>query len=158
MKTIYLFLVLLSTSTLYLAQSTENELKKIIDRQEMDWNKNDMKSFSQAFSADATLINFLGMYWKGRENIVEQFAKINECCIKPTSVKYEWMDSKILSPNSAYATIKETLTAKEDYAVPGGMVKKGTVNDKIITAVFEKTKNTWKIVSMQVTQVSPMPK
>lgn len=150
--------MLFSTSTFYVAQSTESELKTIIEKQETDWNKNDMKSFSQAFSADATLINFLGMYWKGRENIVTQFAMINECCIKPTSVKYEWLHAKILSPNSAFATIKETLTAKEDYAVPGGLVKKGTVNDKMITAVFEKTDQSWKIVTMQVTQVTPMPK
>lgn len=150
--------MLLSTSTLFVAQSTESELKKIIDKQETDWNKNDMKSFSAAFSADATLINFLGMYWKGQENIVDQFARINECCIKPTSVKYEWMNSKMLSQNSAFATIKETLTAKEDYAVPGGMVKKGTVNEKLITAVFEKMDKTWKIVTMQVTQIAPMPK
>ena len=113
-----------------------------------------MKSFSEAFSDDAILINFLGMYWQGRENIVLEFSYINECCIKTTSVKYDWIDSKFLSVNSALAHIKETLTAKEDYAVPGGLIKKGTVNTKIITAVFEKKNNAWKIVSMQVTQVN----
>lgn len=157
MKKIILFFLLFST-LISLAQSKNEELKKIIQQQESDWNKNDMKSFSKSFSDDAVLINFLGMYWQGKENIITQFSHINECCIKPTSVKFDWIDSKDLSANAVVAHIKETLTAKEDYAVPGGVVKKGTVNSKFITAVFEKTNAVWKIVSMQVTQINEPPK
>lgn len=156
MKVIYVLLTALFTSAVAIAQT--DDLKKIIQQQELDWNKNDMKSFSQAFSEDAVLINFLGMYWKGKENIITEFSHINDCCIKPTAVKFDWIDSKILSENTAVAYIKETLTAKEDYAVPGGLVKKGTVNTKFITAVFEKKANTWKIISMQVTQVNAPPR
>lgn len=155
MKKLYLLFVLFGV-TIGFAQNNE-ALQKIIQQQELDWNKNDMKSFSQAFSEDAVLINFLGMYWKGKEEIITQFSHINECCIKPTSVKFEWIDSKTLSENAAVAHIKETLTAKEDYAVPGGVVKKGTVNSKFITAVFEKKNAVWKITSMQVTQVNAPP-
>jgi uncharacterized protein (TIGR02246 family) len=157
MKAICLLIVMLST-TIVLAQNKEEALKKIIEQQELDWNKNDMKSFSQAFSEDAVLINFLGMYWKGKHEIITQFSHINECCIKPTAVKLEWIDAKFLSENAAYAHIKETLTAKEDYAVPGGVVKKGTVNTKFITAFFEKQNNSWKITTMQVTQVNAPPR
>jgi uncharacterized protein (TIGR02246 family) len=156
MKAIYLLIVMLST-TIVLAQNKEEVLKKIIQQQELDWNKNDMKSFAQPFSDDAVLINFLGMYWKGKEEIITQFSHINDCCIKPTSVKLEWIDAKFLSYNAAFAHIKETLTAKEDYAVPGGLVKKGSVNTKFITAVFEKQNNSWKITTMQVTQVNALP-
>lgn len=154
MKTVFLVLFLSVTSTFAFSQDRVNKLKSIIHQQELDWNKNDMKSFSQAFSDDATLINFLGMSWQGRENIILQFSRINECCIKPTSVKYDWIDAKFLSAKSAFAHIKETLTANEDYAVPGGLVKKGTVVTKIITAVFENKDNAWKIVTMQVTQIN----
>jgi len=157
MKAICLLIVMLSTTTV-LAQNKEEALKKIIEQQELDWNKNDMKSFSQAFSDDAVLINFLGMYWKGKQEIITQFFHINECCIKPTAVKLDWIDAKFLSENAAYAHIKETLTAKEDYAVPGGVVKKGTVNTKFITAVFEKQNSSWKITTMQVTQVNAPPR
>ncbi|PXY45219.1 hypothetical protein DMB68_11025 [Flavobacterium hydrophilum] len=156
MKVICLLLTALFTSAVAIAQN--DDLKKIIQQQELDWNKNDMKSFSNAFSEDAVLINFLGMYWQGKENIITQFSHINDCCIKPTSVKFDWIDSNILSENAAVAHIKETLTAKEDYAVPGGVVKKGAVNTKFITAVFEKKNNIWKIVSMQVTQVNAPPR
>ena len=157
MKELYLFIFVCS-ATIGFAQNKDEVLQKIIKKQEVDWNKNDMKSFSEAFSEDAVLINFLGMYWKGKEEIITQFSHINDCCIKPTTVKLDWIDSKFLSENAAVAHIKETLTAKEDYAVPGGIVKKGTVNSKFITAVFEKNNAFWKIVSMQVTQLSAPPK
>lgn len=157
MKTIIL-LLFVCISAICVAQNNDQELKKIIQQQELDWNKNDMKAFSNAFGQDATLINFLGMHWKGKENIITEFSHINDCCIKPTSVKYDWIDSKSLGENAAVAHIRETLTAKEDYAVPGGLVKKGTVNTKLITAVFEKKNANWKIVSMQVTQVNLPPK
>ena len=150
--------MLVSSSITAFAQTQADDLKKIISQQESDWNKNDMKSFSNAFSEDAVLINFLGMYWQGKENIITQFSHINDCCIKPTSVKFDWIDAKILSENVAVAHIKETLTAKEDYAVPGGVVKKGAVNNKFITAVFEKKDKIWKIASMQVTQVNAPPR
>ena len=158
MRIIYLLVILVSSSITAFAQTQADDLKNIISQQESDWNKNDMKSFSNAFSEDAVLINFLGMYWQGKENIITQFSHINDCCIKPTSVKLDWIDSKILSENAAVARVKETLTAKEDYAVPGGVVKKGAVNTKFITAVFEKKDKTWKIASMQVTQVNVPPK
>ena len=157
MKIIYLFLLMCS-STIAIAQNQVNDLQKIIQEQEVAWNKNDMKAFSSPFSDDAVLINFLGMYWKGKENIITEFSHINECCIKPTSVKFDWIDSKSLTENAAVAHIKETLTAKEDYAVPGGVVKKGSVSTKFITAVFEKKDATWKIVSMQVTQLNLPPR
>lgn len=155
MKVLYLLIIMICNSIGSFAQDPGQDLKEIIQQQETDWNKNDMKAFSSVFSDDATLINFLGMYWKGRENIITEFSHINECCIKPTMVKFEFLDSKMLSKNAAFAHIKETLTAKEDYAVPGGMVKKGTVSTKFITAIFEKSnKNKWEITSMQVTQVT----
>lgn len=158
MKTTLLLLLALISYSGMTAQTSDADLKQIMQKQEDDWNKNDMKAFSNAFSEDATLINFLGMYWKGRETIINQFSQINECCIKPTSVKFELIDSKIINENAAVAHIKESLTAKNDYNVPGGIVKKGNVDHKYITTVLEKKDKIWKIISMQVTLISPPPK
>ena len=116
-----------------------------------------MSSYAMAFSDDAVLINFLGLFWKGRKEIVEQFRLINDCCIKPTRVKFEIKDIRILNQNTAVAYINETLTAVQDYNVPGKTVLKGTIEQKIITAVFFKDKTEWKITSMQVTQIVPLP-
>jgi uncharacterized protein (TIGR02246 family) len=150
-------LVLLKSSGYCFGQTKEKPLQDIIAKQEADWNKNDMIAFANSFTEDGTLINFLGFYWKGKDEIISQFKKINECCIKPTHIKLEYLDSKFLSDNAAVVHVKETLTAKDDYMVPGAKVKKGSMDHKYITAVFIKQENNWKIISMQVTQVKPLP-
>ena len=138
------------------AQTDHEQINAIVAKQETDWNKNDMTSYANSFTEDGTLINFLGFFWKGKNEIVNQFKLINDCCIKPTQIKLNITDSKFLSDAAAVVHIKEVLTAKEDYSVPGRTVKKGSIDHKLITAVFVKQDKTWKIVSMQVTQVLPL--
>lgn len=154
----FILLALLISSGYCFSQTKEKPLLDIIAKQEADWNKNDMIAFANSFTEDGTLINFLGFYWKGKDEIISQFKQINECCIKPTHIKLEVLDSKFLSDNSAVAHVKETLTAKEDYMVPGAKVTKGSIDHKFITAVFIKQESKWKIASMQVTQVKPLPR
>ncbi len=139
------------------AQTPTEEIKKIITKQESDWNKNDMLSYTNSFTEDAKLINFLGLFWKGKSEIINQFKLINDCCIKPTQVKFDIAETYFINNETSIVYIKETLIAKEDYQVPGKIVKKGSTDRKIITAVFTKQKNTWKILSMQVTQIMPLP-
>lgn len=156
MKTPLLFLLMVFGTTGMSAQNKTDEISKIVSQQETDWNKNDMKAFSDAFSDDGVLINFVGSFWKGKRMISERFSYINDCCIKPTTVKFEVTDVKFIDDKTAIAYIKETLTAKEDYQVPGATVRKGSIDKKIVTAVFQKVSKSWKIVSMQVTQVNQM--
>ena len=136
------------------AQALDAGIVRLVEKQQADWNRNDMAGYASAFWEDAVLVNFLGMYWKGRKEITAQFALINECCIRPTAIALEWAGSTELSAGVVVGHLKETLTAKEDYAVPGRVVKKGSVNHKYITAVFQKKQGQWKIASMQVTQVA----
>lgn len=156
MKMLFLLLLTLCSIAGVFAQDTTEELSKIIKKQELDWNKNDMESFSDAFSDEAVLINFLGSVWKGRKMITEQFSNINDCCIKPTAVRFEISEIKSINDETAIVYIEETLIAKEDYQVPGGTIKKGSIDKKIVTAAFQKISKSWKIVSMQVTQKNQM--
>lgn len=151
----FLFLMVFALNNVS-AQNKTDELKKIISQQEANWNRNDMKSFSEAFSDDGVLINFLGQVWTGKKMIVDQFSKINDCCIKPTAVKFDVSDVKFIDDKTAIAYIRETLTAQQDYQVPGATVRKGSVDKKMVTAVFQKIAESWRIVSMQVTQVQQM--
>lgn len=154
-KLMLLFLVILSSHCW--AQTSQEEINKIVTKQESDWNKNDMLSYANSFTEDATLINFLGLFWKGKSEIINQFKLINDCCIKPTQIKLDIANTRFMNNQAAIVYIKETLTAKQDYQVPGKIVKKGSVDHKMITAIFIKQKNIWKILSMQVTQIVPLP-
>lgn len=157
MKILFGFMFMFCCSSGFAQDKREEKLKTIISKQETDWNKNDISAYGNSFSEDAVLINFLGLFWKGKTEIINQFRMINECCIRPTHIKLDILDVKFLSDASALTHLKETLTAKEDYIIPGGVVKKGTVNHKFITAVFIKEKTEWQILSLQVTQVVPLP-
>ncbi|RZK25936.1 MAG: SgcJ/EcaC family oxidoreductase, partial [Flavobacterium sp.] len=152
---ILIFLVILSAQCW--AQGPKDEINKVIIKQETDWNKNDMLSYANSFTDDGTIINFLGLFWKGKSEIITQFKLINDCCIKPTQVKLDIADTHFLNDQTAIVYIKETLTAKQDYQVPGKILKKGTTDNKMITAIFIKQENSWKIRSMQVTQIVPLP-
>jgi len=154
-KLIVLFIVILSTHCC--AQTPQEEIKKVVTKQETDWNKNDMLSYAGSFTEDGTLINFLGLLWKGKNEISTQFKLINDCCIKPTQVKFDIVDTHFLSEQTAIVYIKETLIAKQDYQVPGKIIKKGTIDNKVISAIFVKQENRWKIRSMQVTQIVSLP-
>ena len=157
MKILSGFLLMICCFSGFAQDKKAQALTLIISKQESDWNKNDINAYVNSFSDDAVLINFLGSFWKGKAEIMKQFQIINECCIKPTQVRLDVLDTRFLNDVSAIIHIKETLTAKEDYLVPGGVIKKGNINYKFITAVFVKEKPAWKVLSMQVTQVVPLP-
>lgn len=149
--------ILIILNGICFAQTNEEQIHNIIDKQERDWNKNDMVSYAESFTNDGKLINFLGLFWKGKSEIIQQFKLINECCIKPTEIKLDISDMDFVNDSAAVVLIKETLTAKKDYSVPGKIVPKGSVDHKLITAVFLREQSIWKICSMQVTQVATIP-
>lgn len=138
------------------AQTAEQTVSKMLLEQEIAWNKNDMRAFCKDFTDDSVLINFLGMFWEGKENIIAEFAKINDCCIKPTSVKFDLIKVKEFSSEVWVAYVKETLKAEQDYAVPGKIVKKGTVDEKIMTLILVKENDAWKFKSGHLTMIIPV--
>lgn len=138
------------------AQTAEQTVSKMLLEQETAWNKNDMRAFCKDFTDDSVLINFLGMFWEGKENIIAEFAKINDCCIKPTSVKFDLIKVKEISDDVWVAYVKETLKAEQDYAVPGKMVPKGTVDLKMMTLILVKINGEWKFKSGHLTMITPV--
>jgi uncharacterized protein (TIGR02246 family) len=150
-----LFLVLVVNAQKPSATS-EDSIRHIIMNQQTAWNDNRMQDFCSFFTSDATLINFLGMKWESRAEIIQRFAAINDCCIKPTSVSFSITGIRFLQENIAIAYVSETLLAREDYQVPGKTVKKGETDHKIWSAVFIRKEGKWQIASLQVTQNNPL--
>jgi uncharacterized protein (TIGR02246 family) len=134
--------------------SDEAAIKSIIQKQEDLWNKHDMVAFSQFYTDDATLINFIGMFWKGKKDIIEHFIAINDCCLVPTSVKFEFISLRNIAPGIAIVYVEETIVADKDYDVPGRHYKKGETDYKLITNVFVKENTNWKITATQLTLIN----
>jgi ketosteroid isomerase-like protein len=75
MKNIFMTFLFASLNLLLFAQQkdstrSEKDIKSIIQKQEEEWNKHDFEAFCKFYTDDATFINYMGMFWKGKREIV----------------------------------------------------------------------------------------
>lgn len=157
MKHLLLISVFILFSTVLFAQNNKNDemaIRNVIQHQQTAWNKDDWEAFCSYFTDDGTLINFVGQLWKGRNDIVEHFKLLGDCCLSPTSLKFEFKSARFLTPNIAVVYIEETLIADRDYDVPFHHYKRGETDYKMKTDIFVRANNEWKISATQVTLIN----
>jgi len=144
-------------TTALFAQNNANDemaIKNVIQRQEASWNKHDWEAFSNYFTYDATLINFVGQFWKGKNDIISHFKLLGDCCLAPTSLKLDFKNARFIIPDIAIVYIEETIVADKDYDTPFHNYKKGETDYKMVTDVFVKKNNAWKITAAQLTLIN----
>lgn len=132
----------------------EAAIKNIKQQMETAWNKHDWEKFSSYFTDDGTLINFVGQFWQGRKDILTHFTELGDCCLSPTSLKFDVKNIRFITPSIAIVYTEETLYADKDYDVPFRTYKKGETDYKMLTDVFVKTNNAWKITAAQLTLIN----
>ena len=162
MKQLMLFHAFVFIATTLVAQNDttdEMAIKNIIQRQEDSWNKHDWETLCSFFTEDGTLINFVGQLWKSRNDILAHFKLLSECCLEPTSLKFDFKQARFLTPDIAIVYTEETLYADRNYNVPFRKYKKGDTDYKWKIDVFVKDNGIWKVRSTQMTlinqQISP---
>ncbi|MEO6812928.1 MAG: SgcJ/EcaC family oxidoreductase [Ginsengibacter sp.] len=134
--------------------ATEKSIQTILQKQEEAWNKHDVDAMSAYFTKDATLVNFLGMFWKSKAEIRENLGRINEDVFKHTSIKLSLKELKIVAPGVAVANIEEEFDVEENYTDLGQQYKKGDKNYKLIMNVFIKKNKEWQITASQITLIN----
>ena len=147
---------ILFTAMLFAQNNVKDEadIKAVIKQQEAAWNKHDWETFTSYFTNDATLINFLGQFWKSKSDILAHFKQLNDCCLSPTSVRLEVKNIRFLTPEIAIVYDEETLFADRDYDVPFHQYKKGDTDYKIVSSIYVKQNNEWKIAAIQITLIN----
>jgi uncharacterized protein (TIGR02246 family) len=146
-------------ATVLFAQNNTKDktaIRNIIQQQEQAWNRHDWEAFSSNFTDDATLINFVGQFWKGRSEILAHFKLLNDCCLAPTSLKFEIKQERFLTVDMAIVYIEETLFADKDYDVPFRQYKKGDIDYKWRIDIFERKNGEWKVTATQMTLINQM--
>ncbi len=113
-----------------------------------------MVAFSQFYTDDATLINFIGMFWKSKADIISHFNAINDCCLVPTTVKFDYKFMRRITPEVAIVYIEETIVADKAYDVPDRHYQKGEIDYKLLTSIFIKKNNDWMIAASQLTLIN----
>ncbi|QHT66711.1 SgcJ/EcaC family oxidoreductase [Rhodocytophaga rosea] len=143
-------------SFLFAQSHTKDEMaiKQVIQQQESAWNKYDWEAFSNYFTDDATLINFVGQFWKGKHDILAHFKLLGDCCLVPTSLKFEFINARFINSDIAIVYSEETLHHNKDYDVPFRHYKKGETEYKMLTHIFVKKNNEWKISAAQLTLIN----
>lgn len=157
MKHFFLTCTFILITTILFAQNNEKDetdIKALKKQQETAWNKHDWKAFSSYFTDDATLINFIGQFWKSRNDIIAHLKELNDCCLSPTSLKFDVKNIRFLTPDIAVVYTEETLFADKDYDVPFHQYKKGDIDYKMLTDIFVKQNNEWKIKAAQLTLIN----
>lgn len=147
---------ILVTTVLFAQNSVTDEMsiKAVKKQQEAAWNKHDWEDFSSYFTENATLINFVGQLWKSKDDIIAHFNLLNDCCLSPTSLKFEVKNIKFLTSEIAVVSTLETLCADRDYNVPFHQYKKGDIDYKLLTDIFVKQNQEWKITAAQLTLIN----
>ncbi|MET0638167.1 MAG: SgcJ/EcaC family oxidoreductase [Chitinophagaceae bacterium] len=155
---IFISLFLFLTGALAAQNNTKDEMaiKNIIRQQENAWNRHDWAALTSYFTDDGTLVNFVGQFWQGRNEILAHLNLLSKCCLEPTSLKFEFRQARFLTPDIAIVYTEETLFADKDYEVPFRQYKKGEIDYKWKIDVFEKKNGEWKITATQMTLINKM--
>ena len=158
MKKVFITCILLVNMYTLFAQNdkvAEAAIKTIIQKQEDAWNKHKLIEMGTPyFAEDATLVNFLGMFWKSKAEIIQNLSRINEDVFKHASIRFDLKELKFITSDVAIANIEEEFTVEEDYTDVGQQYKKGDKNYKMITNVFVRKNNQWLITSSQLTLIN----
>jgi uncharacterized protein (TIGR02246 family) len=148
--------LILLVTTLFAQNNNTDEtaIRNIKKQQEAAWNKHDWETFISYFADDGTLVNFVGEYWKSKNDILAHFKQLSDCCLSPISLKFDIKNIRFITPDIAIVYTEEVLLANKDYDVPFHQYKKGDVFYKMLTDVFVKANNEWKITAAQLTLIN----
>ncbi len=69
---------------------------ELAKRFEAAWNDHDMRSFESLFHDDATFVNRIGQYWRGRDEIVHQHAALHRSIYKDTKISNRVQDVDLI--------------------------------------------------------------
>jgi uncharacterized protein (TIGR02246 family) len=159
MKTIRFTLALLLLCSIGYAQSATDEkaVRAVIQKMDDAWNAHDYTYSGKydIYDQNAMMINPVGMYWKGKGEIVKAHQVFGETMFKHSSAKSQIIDMRFPAPTVAVAIIKAQYLVEQDHNLPGGQiaVPKGSTSQGMINVVLNKKDEAWKILSLQVTTV-----
>ncbi len=157
----FILCMLIAFSTLIISptfaqnnSSDEMAIKKVIQQQGDARNNHDWETLSSYFTDDGILINPVGQFWKGRNEILAHLKLLSACCLEPISTKVDVKNIRFLTPDVAIVYTEVTEIANKDFDLPFHQYKKGDTDYSWKTDVFIKKNNEWKITTRQVTLIN----
>nr|WP_315030205.1 SgcJ/EcaC family oxidoreductase [uncultured Chryseobacterium sp.] len=124
------------------------DIKKIIQEEEVSWNKGDADTYSYHFAEEGTFTNILGQYFVGHSEFLMRHQQIFSSVFKGTTMKQSIVSFKFVREN---VVIAETLIYVSGFSKSNPLTgvsidENGFLRTRLLQ-IFQKEKNDWKIVS-----------
>ena len=131
------FLLFLTFCGLAFAQAREQEIRVVLDKQVVDWNRGDVAAFMEGYQSDDQT-TFVGKnVTKGHASVLADYKKRYPTKDNMGALRFEIVDIRMLGDEHASVLGKFFLKR----TVAGG----GDING-IFTLIFKKTLSGWKII------------
>ena len=127
----------------------DHKIKELQLRQANAWNRHDAAAYTGLFTDDADVVNVLGWWWQGRDEIQRKLMDAFAYTFRESTMT-------IIDTNIKYLS-KTVAVVHVDWTMTGARMPPGFAEPKqgIQLQVLEKVKGSWKIRSFQNTLSVP---
>lgn len=131
-------------------QSTDEAAIRALEaRQPEAWNKHDAKAYASLFTDNGDIVNVVGWWWKGRNEIEKKLTDAYVYVFKESELTVTNVDIRFLTPDIAIAHVQWTMTgARTPTGIP--IPQRG-----LQTHVLQKQNGQWLIAAFQNTNSVP---
>jgi uncharacterized protein (TIGR02246 family) len=105
------------------------------------WNAHDMDAMFRLFTPEASWVNVVGMYWRGRDEVRQAHAAFHATIFKTNTLELRTIDTRRLTPDVAL-TVSEILQGA--YRTPDGHEQPETP-DRISLTLSRQPSGGWLI-------------
>ena len=131
-----------------LPDTDEMAIQEIMKDQETAWNKHDMKAFTKSFRDDVDGINIVGMYWRGKAEILKHLTDFHRTNFKDLEETLEEVNVHSIGEGYAIAIVIWKVGA---FKAPSGVEIPACRHRS--TLVFAKGTDGWKVVHFHNTTI-----
>ncbi|MGB6500377.1 MAG: SgcJ/EcaC family oxidoreductase [Candidatus Acidiferrum sp.] len=114
------------------------------------WNRHRLEDLSTILAEDADWVNVVGMWWRGRGEIVKAHEALHAGMFRETAMEQSDPEVRMIANNVAIATLTVRMG---DYVTPDGRRMSGVVDR--LTLVTVKSDGEWRISNGHNTSIDP---
>jgi uncharacterized protein (TIGR02246 family) len=118
-------------------------------RQGETWSRHDAKAYAALFTADADVVNVVGWWWKGRDELERKLTEAFKFVFKDSRLTITDVETRFIGPDVAVAHARWSMTGAR---TPAGIPEP---REGIQTLVFTKEGGHWLIAAFQNTHSVP---
>ena len=118
------------------------EIEEVIQRFEDVWNSHRIAELGKLLTEDAEWINVVGMWWRGKENVVKAVEILHAGMFREVNTRLANREIREIAPGVVIVTVTQTM---DEYETPDGRRMSGVVDR--LTLVVVKKDGEWRITN-----------